>query len=102
MCKCVSSKHPTLSAATVAEIVVAAAAAAAAVLVAAAAIAPLLDMSHGNDPSQTGSMHTNNPKDAGVNSRWVTPPTIPVPLTRCTISVENMKPTLRMIKVNPR
>lgn len=67
MCKCVSLKHPTLSAATVAAEIVAAAAAAA-VLVAAAAIAPLSDTSHESDPSQTGSTHTNNPRDAGVNS----------------------------------
>lgn len=66
MCKCVSLRDPILSAATVAEIVVAAVLVA--VVAVAAATAPLSDKSYGNDPNQTGSMHTNNPKDADVNS----------------------------------
>jgi len=64
LCRCVSLRDPTLSAATVAEIVVAAAAPVAV----AAATKPLSDKSHENDPNQTGSTHTNNPKDAGANS----------------------------------
>lgn len=95
MCTCVSLKAPVLSVAFGAGVVVVVVAAAAVALVAAAAAVRLLpsDTRHGNDSNQTGSKRTNNPRedDAGENWRWVIPPAIPVPSTRCVISTGRVK-----------